>query len=371
MKIALVALHFSEYSLHLAKALAKTHEVLLVCNHENFVAELGVPPSAYELNVAKVVSLSLRHPIRSLIRNSWTISKCINAFDPDVLHVQEAGKDCLIFALPWLLRFPMLLTVHDPSPHSGRDTRLYNWHRYGAYVRILRRSAAAVIVHGNRLKSDMEQRHPRLSGSVFAVPHGPLGDTDDSRNLDFEPGTLLFFGRMERYKGLDRFIALVRRLVAEGVAVKGIIAGRGPDLESKADILTNDPSFEVYRGFIARDSVSNLFRRAHAVVLPYLDATQSGVAAMALGYNRAVVATDVGSIGEIVVHERTGFLANVNDAEELYLYVRRVIDSESVTRSLMSECEHLKTGLLSWDRLASQTTEVYTSVLDAKRQSRQ
>jgi hypothetical protein len=52
------------------------------------------------------------------IRTNFSIYSCIRGFSPDVIHLQQ-GHLWFNFALPFLARYPLLLTIHDPKHHHG------------------------------------------------------------------------------------------------------------------------------------------------------------------------------------------------------------------------------------------------------------
>jgi glycosyltransferase involved in cell wall biosynthesis len=63
-----------------------------------------------------------------------------------------------------------------------------------------------------------------------------------------------------------------------------------------------------YSGYVPNDEMATYFCAADAVVLPYLEATQSGIAQVAVGFEKPIIATNVGGIADVVEHERTGLL---------------------------------------------------------------
>lgn len=363
MRIAFVALHFSEYAWNLVRALARDNEVLAILNRTNYEAELGKDVSDPLPANCSVVFVDHKKTVSGIAANAVGLVKTVNRFRPEVIHFQEDCKDSFMLALPFIRRAPFVLTIHDPFPHSGADTRLRTWGRFRLYSWILRRIADKAIVHGQMLKDETERLLPRLKGRVAAVPHGPLGPWNIPPRFDWEPGNLLFFGRIEAYKGLSLFIEAVRALASAGISVRGVVAGRGEDLQKHRQTLLNDTLFELHEGFIERAMVDKLFRKANVVVLPYTDGTQSGVAALAIGYGRAVVASRVGGIPDLVKDGETGVLVAPGNVHELVGALRGLIEDEETTRAYAKNACGLATGELSWLRLALMHEAVYRSAI--------
>jgi len=358
MKIALISFHFAEYAFLLGSALADRHEVLLILNKENAERELGNRLSYADKPRLKIVCLperGLKNPLMFL--NSVRVISEIRAFSPGVIHCQEAINDYLMGALAVLCKYPLVLTIHDHVPHSGKDSQ--DRKRISFYRHRLRHMPDVVIVHGERIRSESEGLMPWLRGRVISVPHGPLGETHANSIQGWESGTLLFFGRIEQYKGLRYFIDAVKALNADRVSVKGIIAGTGHDLEQYRAEIEADGAFELIDRYIGDDEVPGLFGRTNVVVLPYTDATQSGVVAMALRYGRPVVATDVGSVGEVVRDGYNGLLVPPRDVPALTSAIKRLVQNQELAVSMARNATQLATTELSWETISASTVEVY------------
>jgi glycosyltransferase involved in cell wall biosynthesis len=364
MRISLVGLHYAEYSCRLALALAREHDVQLILNAANVSAELeGEFETLCKHPRLEVVLLPHRRSPLLFLKNAVSLVAEIRRFKPEVVHAQEVTKDYFMLALPFLrVRYPLLITVHDPEPHSGDDSRLAKWTRHRFYIRMLRDVADYAITHGRLLSDQLVADTPRLAGRVGIVPHGPLGPLQVS-GREPEAGALLFFGRINAYKGLRYFVDATLRLRAQGIQVKGIIAGRGEDLAPNRVLIEANDCFELHEEFVSRARLHDFFERAQLVVLPYTDATQSGVAAMAMGFGRPVVATRVGSIPEMVRDGETGVLVPPRDAAALADAVGALLTDPvryaRLTASIAAACS----TELGWDSIARATTAVYLETI--------
>src|SRR5690606_35012391 len=111
--------------------------------------------------------------------------------------------------------------------------------------------------------------------------------------------------------------------------------------------------------------VSGLFRRASVVVLPYTDATQSGVSAMAFACSRPVIATEVGDVPEVVIEGQTGLLVPPRDAQALADAMERLIVDRALRARLGTGAGRFAAENRSWSRLAELTAAAYRRALDA------
>lgn len=368
MRIALLSLHFAEYACRLAAALATEHEVLLLLSDRNAKDELEQELEYFRQLPRLTISI-IRHrksPLQ-MLANLRRILAEVKAFQPDVLHLQEDTKDYLVAAVALLhRRYPFVMTVHDPSPHSGADARQMHYSRHVLYRDLQRTMPDHVITHGEQLCRDMERLVPRLTGRVSACSIGPYGPLVPSEQ-PYQPGNLLFFGRINEYKGLRYFLEAVLLLRQRGLAVKGVIAGTGADLAPNRATIDAHDCFELHDEFIARDKLNQLFQQAQLLIMPYVDATQSGVAAMAQGFGRLVVATEVGSIPELVLHEKTGLIVPPRDPVALADAIESLLRDPARARAMEAQVRDY--AQRRWGEVVASTNAVYARAI-ARHQQR-
>lgn len=358
-RIVLVALHFSEYAYLCAQALGLRYEVLLILDSAAAIGELGRLPA--ETSGLRIKFIDRAQTLPGLWKNLRDVSDFIHAFGPELIHFQEVATPLGVLLALRHRRLPMVLTVHDPRPHSGDDHYSLSQIRQRSTLALFRRLSDAAITHGELLREQLEADNPRLRGRVSSVPHGPLGGPLATQPS--EPGNFLFFGRVHRYKGLGYFVEAIEQLHASGHKVKGVIAGRGPDLEPYRARIQGHPAFDLHERFIRDDELPGFFGRAHAVVLPYTDGTQSGVAAMALGYGRAVVSTRVGSVQEMVRDGDNGILVPPCDAKALTDALRRIVQEPATAHAMGERSYALGQGELSWARNAEISGQAYSQAI--------
>jgi starch synthase len=367
-RVALVALHFAEYAANLALALVEKWDVLIVLYRDHAEAQLG-SGWAETLDHSGLTLLVMERPnsVVTILGNAKRLTNAVQRFEPDVIHYQEDPRDELVLGLFFLRSTPTVLTVHDPINHSGKDSNRLRYSRFRLYRFFIRRAADIAITHGRLLADGLIRDHPYFKGKVRSVPHGPLGCRNFNEASPRPDGfRLLFFGRIHEYKGLRYFVDSVTRLRDKGYPVTGVVAGRGSDLERHKQRMEEAGCFEILDRYIAPEEISNLFLDSFAVILPYIDGTQSGVAAMALGFARPVVATAVGSIPELVRNRKNGLLVPPSDTAALTEAIETLLIDEKLWESLVAGAYKLRDGELSWGAIADKTISVYESVLEMR-----
>ena len=369
MRVALHALHFAEYAARLGLALAEQgHEVLLLLGQANAQAELSQAlrqrlddGCGQRLQVRLIPHARLRDP-RCWLR-VWQMRRALLAFAPDVIHQQETLSDPAFWSLWPLAAAPRVMTVHDPLPHSGADAQL-PW-RKRLYQRCLRRQAQVLIVHGRSAAADLAGLMGPDAPPVRVVAHGVLGLDADRPTASAglaavaTPPRLLFFGRVEAYKGLGVLLQASALLRQRGVAHGLHVAGQGADLHTHRAALQQHPALRLDERFIAPADVPALFEASSAVVLPYLDATQSGVAAMAMAFGRPVVATRTGAIPEVVLDGINGLLVPPGDALALADALQRLLTEPDLLARLSHGASRFAADHLAWPPIAAATLDCY------------
>ena len=363
MRIALLALHFAEYAGRLALALSAKHEVLLLLCSHNGRSELSDDLRALledRLDLRSLELPRLRDP--RVLRSIGSMNRMLEDFRPDVLHVQEFHPGYTGWAiLSFRRRIPVVLTVHDPVPHSGVFS-VDNWR--WKVVQWFRWKASRVIVHGPRMRAELEERTGGVAGRIDVIPHGVLGQAAiDDDVSGCEPGTFLFFGRIQPYKGLRYLLDACDALHRRGRGFRLVVAGTGSDLEHHRTRLASAPWAELIERYIPPMDVPALFRRAMAVVLPYTDATQSGVSAMAFAFSRPVVATDVGDVPDVVIDGQTGLIVPARDGKALADAMERFLVDRPLRDSLATGAGRFAREKLSWPRIADLTCGTYRRAL--------
>lgn len=165
---------------------------------------------------------------------------------------------------------------------------------------------------------------------------------------------LLFFGFVREYKGLKHLINALPKVVSQLPQVKLLIVGDfNGDKETYIRQINEqkvEDFIEIHDGYIPDREVEKYFAASDLVVLPYESATQSAVVQIAYGFEKPVIATNVGGLPEVVLDGKTGYVVEPQNSDEL---ANKIIDffennKESDFRlEIANEKEKY-----SWDRMA-------------------
>ncbi len=223
----------------------------------------------------------------------------------------------------------VILSVHEVFPHKpflgGRlDKKI---------IKKMYEKADLLIVHTGGLGRELMDLYNITPRKVRVIPHGyfkfqesraDIVALKDKYNVPHNKKILLFFGTVRKNKGLSFLLKAMKTLKDDHfLIIAGRIAGASePGAEYYKMIIKteniNDSVCWIER-YISDEEVSEIFRIADAVVLPYLRSfhAQSGPLNLAIGYERPCVASDVGGIGETVKKYNLGVVVKPEDIENL------------------------------------------------------
>jgi glycosyltransferase involved in cell wall biosynthesis len=326
------------------------------------------PPGVREYwRDTKAFNLVSHNTKRSLHPISWWVSRkaiaCIRAMGPDLLHLDDSDVSLrLALAIRALRPIPLVLSVHDPAPHTGEQ----DW-RKGLARALLFRHARHFILH-NEAQRPIFCHTNRISPERVSVVR--FGSFDVHREWigraeRQQRRTILFFGRLSPYKGLELLHEAVQRVAERLPDITLVVAGpsRPPYIPPPPPSLANGGHIEVVAEHVANESAAKLFQRAAVVVCPYLDGTQSGVALTAYAFERPVVATAVGGLPEYVIDGTTGLIVPPRDPEALAAAIQRLLSDDELHHRLSDGIRHAKSATLSWEGAANGALEAYRIAL--------
>lgn len=364
LKVALLHFGFTEYTIGLANGLIDHADVTLIHPEKLFSV-------SKELADPRIHIRTFSKPPRSRypgnLFSMMEMMRIIRQVEPDVLHVQETFDYWYDLTLLLNRMPPLVTTIHDLTPHPGDrgNTPGVEYTKRIAFYR-----SQQLILHAQVLKDTLAQKFWVPQHRINVIPHGELGSLYQHMagnvNLPREPYTLLFFGRIWPYKGL-KYLIDAMPLVAERIPeVKLIIAGKGENLNEYFPESYDEKHYEILNEYIPNEAVVGLFQRSTVAVLPYIESSQSGVAAIAYAMGTLVITSNVGGLGEMVRNEQDGLLVPPADVRALADAIIRLLSDRKLQERLRTAALNRCQEDLNWSKIAAQTIQVYQQAIDKK-----
>jgi glycosyltransferase involved in cell wall biosynthesis len=249
---------------------------------------------------------------------------------------------------------PVIFLCHNVMDHEASAWK-------NAVTRAVLRQGSGFVVH---TRTEREMLLQMLSTSRVTVHPMPFFDQFPSPTEQLLRRTtheLLFFGFVRQYKGLDILFQALSRLGRNDVILT--VAGEFWGGDTPYRRLAHDLGIERLVDFQPRyhtdQEAARLFARADIVVLPYRNATGSGVVPVACHYGKPVIASRVGGLPDAVIDGATGILVPAEDPDGL---------ARAIETALASDWPGLESGLrelrrrLSWNSLATDVLRIAADV---------
>ncbi|MFC1466514.1 MAG: glycosyltransferase [Candidatus Brachytrichaceae bacterium NZ_4S206] len=258
----------------------------------------------------------------------WRTYRLIKRDQPDVLLLQwwTPFFSPMLFFLTRMLKHESHIRViflchHLIAPDGGIFdwflARRILWRGNGFIVMseedfaLLRRALPRARIKGTT--------HPPYD--VFSRAPIPRDQARAKLGLPLDAPVVLFFGFVRRYKGLRHLLEAMRIARDRLPSAKLLVVGEfWEDERLYRDLIRQlglQDAIQIYNQYVPNDQITVYFSAADVVALPYLEATQSGVAQLAIGFERPIIATNVGGMAEVVHHGETGFVVPPGDSQAL------------------------------------------------------
>jgi glycosyltransferase involved in cell wall biosynthesis len=248
-----------------------------------------------------------------------------------------------------------LLTVHDATRHPGEDQ---SWRRWLLRRDIEASDAALVLTRSVGASLEANYRYP--ADRIFLSTHGHFGDANlDSgpRSLPNDrPARLLFFGRILQYKGLDLMLEALPLLRREFPRLGLEVWGAG-DITPYEAALEAIGDVRVENRWIEEEELTGIFAATDLAVLPYREASQSGVVATAFAVGMPCVVTPIPGLCEQVAHGQTGVIATGFTSAEYAEAVAKVLRDPIFYAHLSQGCVAAAKTTLSWETIGHSVAE--------------
>ncbi len=289
-----------------------------------------------------------------------------------MIHVSNEKNVWLNLLLPFFYGIPVVTTVHDVLYHPGDE----GWRSVPKWcTRLFIRQSDAIIVHSSRLREQAKKHLPVKERCSYVLPHVALTRYREcALRENLSPSAagypnVLFFGRLRRYKGIDVLIDAAERVAGELPTVRFTVAGRSDSETAQTLAKASSPLFDVRDRFIPDKEAAQLFIDADLLVLPYIEASQSGVLAIACTFGLPVVASNAGDLGATVAEYKTGLVVPPNDRNLLANAIAQMLQDHEFRRSCASNSRRMAEEIGSGN-VSAYATAIYRDVIQAYRNTR-
>lgn len=243
-----------------------------------------------------------------------------------------------------LKKKPIIVVNHDPIPHSDTSRLEANLYKRDC------KKAKAVIVHSQKFVNYVREKYNKNTFYMPLCRHDSYKEIKEKKIIykyNNKKQNFIFFGRISPYKGLNFLCEAYKKIENEFDNCHLIVAGNG-DFSPYVKMYNELKSVSILNQWIADDEVESLFDcNSLTCVLPYVDATQSGVVLVAMDYGVPIIATNTGGLSEQIEDGITGLLVTPSDSDALYLAMKKIIEDKNIrNKIIVNQKKYIES--LSW-----------------------
>ena len=301
----------------------------------------------------------------------WRTFRRIQRLNPDLLILQwwtPFWTPVLFCLTAWChlwTQIPILFICHHVIPPEGGPLdwflARFVFRRADGFIImseedyvLLRRTLADAYIRGTALPIyDMFNSEPVDPQQA----RGQLGLREDQ-------AVLLFFGFVRRYKGL-RYLLDALPQVLDHISAHLLVVGEfWEDEQIYEEIIERlglQGSVTLLNQYVPNEEIGLYFSAADVLVLPSLEASQSGVVQMALGFERPVITTRVGGLAETVDHGKSGLIVPPADSQALAEAIIQFFE-EGLGPRFQEHLQEIRGGF-TWERLIQLIEQMYSEIL--------
>ncbi|MBQ9208896.1 MAG: glycosyltransferase family 4 protein [Oscillospiraceae bacterium] len=247
-------------------------------------------------------------------------------------------------------RVKQFITIHDPAnDHPSYDKSIKNWVK-SVLIHAVRKDALKscyeIILLSPESLRVFNELYPQYSQKTQLFTLGAHLVSENEKKppelIDFPDEFFLFFGRVDKYKGVGTLISTYSSWKRKKFRL--VLAGKGVYTPSEIEDAAKCKDIKIINRYIEDEEQAWLFSHAVCLVLPYIEASQSGIIPIAYKYGVPVIVSNINGLTQYVDQDRTGFVCTENgDYSSAY-------DSVSAHYKEMSDyCKQYYSETMEWE----------------------
>ena len=357
LKAIYIVRGFTDYTVGLVNAAAKQVEAHLILTAAGANTASLFSPDVH-LFQSQAPRVSSPGNIPALKRMYSYITKV----KPDIIHIQSG----VIWELALKHLFPSIpfvTTCHDVTNHPVHSKFILTPQYF------ITRSLAiadAVIVHSPRLKDYAVERfdHALKNKPVYSIPHGIIARYGTGAASIEPKGTnILMLGTLSRWKGVEVLIEAEARVREALPNVSVIIAGQAESPDYYRSLVKPEQHIDMRLRLQTGDEIKELFNWADVLVLPYVEASQSGVLQLGFAFGMPAVVSDAGGLPDVITHGENGLIAPTRNAAAFASNIIRLLTDNKLREHIISNVITCRDTTYNWDHIFNAILDVYNNVI--------
>jgi glycosyltransferase involved in cell wall biosynthesis len=350
----------AHYTTLLCRALRINHDVKFISFKRQYPRILFPGQSDKDTSREPLKIDSVDYLLDSVNPLTWMeVFKSINVYKPDKV------------VIPWWVAFwtPQFWSIVSLVKRNIQSEVVFICHNVIEHEshRLKKKATKAVLLKADRIithsREDTLRLKDLLGNGVNAITafHPTYTDLSSRRytkeqardQLGLTGNVLLFFGFVRQYKGLDILLDAMPIMLKEKNITLLIVGEFWSDKQSyldKIDHSGTSANIRIVDEYVPNEEIGIYFAASDLVVQPYISASGSGICQIAYGFDRPVIATNVGSLSEVVRDGVNGRLVEPGNPRSLAQAILESLEPDTLSKFEM-DAKKTKEEF-SWERVA-------------------
>ena len=341
-----------------SKMIKRGHKIIIVTshgagNHPDLSFHRGIP--VYRFAFHKPLA---DRNIREMLKVRKKISELKITFRPDIVHLSDITPDSLYhLQTAHIAPAPILITIHGLPMFSGNKEFGNN----NLTTKALQ-SADWIVAVSKATKAEIIELFPSVSSNLSVIHNGLQMPELKPQPIPFSPPRLLCIGRLVPLKGFDLAIKAFVPIAERYPNSKLTIAGDGParkELEHLRHELRVNEAVK-FLGSVDPQKIPELINQNTLLIMPSTYESFGLVAVQAAQMERPIVATNVGGLKEVILHNQTGLLVNNHDQKSLTENIVYLLENPKIAAKMGKNAREHVSQLFGFDRFIYEYESLYS-----------
>ncbi len=321
----------------------------------------------------KVVNSSFTPAIPGTV---FALKNIINSHSIDIIHSHGLKATFLAITAVNISKksIPVIYTAHSDIPFQD-DEKVYSLF-YKGMEKILMDGAKKIVTVSNTLKAQIIARVPKVKEKIITIyggvalsrvePKSLKSIESLKKKLNINNNRTKIIGtaaRLAPQKGLDYLIKAMGQVIQKHPDAVLIIAGEGPEKEKLLKLAASEgiSGHVHFLGYL--EDIGSFYHIIDIFALPSLTEGLSLALIEVLMAKRAVVASSVGGIGEVIKNNHTGLLVPSADSSLLAKAINTLLENEDLRNSLKNNGKQYALDNFGMDNMITQYAKLYENTL--------
>ena len=287
------------------------------------------------------------------------IKEFIDEIRPDIIYILTHHATSLLLP-PIIKKYKILYQVHDPVPHLGvgKLSSLI----IKLQTKVYTKRADYLIVAGKAVKQQILEHFKVDKRKIVVIPFAMIGNLiHDEIAPSTEEIDLLFFGRIEPYKGMDVLVEALKTMKLKPITY---IAGNGTICD-KDGYEVQLPKNAVHLGYVKDDKLISYIKKAKVIVLPYHEASGTFTVCQAFYYGKPVIVSDVGTLPEYAADG--GLVFKSGDSRELAKCIEKILENDDLRNHISINARKRYEESFTMEKISKMYQHIFEKTMENKK----